>query len=116
MIEIVKGEYTNIPDVEFNKLIIEDVNLTSYDMIAKLNDNEMYYSTLLKKVHKNCKRAYPFWKPCKNCGAIFPTYTKEQALRSKACSVSCTRKLIGIKKHTKGIKHLAMTYQMQVVC
>lgn len=60
-------------------------------IVAWLNETELTASKSLGILHKNAKRAYPFWKICTGCSTIYPCMTKEQVARNKTCGPSCAR-------------------------
>jgi len=49
-------------------------------------------------LHKNAKRAYPFWKTCKVCSGIFPCLTREQVSRNLTCGSECKGALLSQSK------------------
>lgn len=76
---------TSIPRTKYNRII---QTKSSPETIASLLNvaEEKYLPT---RKHLNSKRVYPFWKVCQTCRKLYPTHTKEQALRNKTCSHAC---------------------------
>ena len=66
-----------------------------------MNEVEWSNSLSQNKLHRNAKRAYPYWKVCKVCSTVYPCLTREQATRSKTCSKECAAKAVSLapRKH-----------------
>ena len=82
---------TAIPPITFDQII--QTKSSPEIIVALLNEAENLYSK--KPKHFNSRRAYPFWKTCKNCFNPFPCLTKEQSSRNRSCSKDCANQLIG---------------------
>lgn len=59
------------------------------DIASWLNEQESTASRSLGTLHKNARRAYPWWKVCTICLAVFPTLNRYQANRNKTCGPAC---------------------------
>lgn len=76
------------------RIFAYDKNTDTYVLELPEKWNE-YNISLLKPLHKNAKRTYPFWKVCQNCQSPYQTFTKEQAVRSKSCCQKCNHIITG---------------------
>jgi hypothetical protein len=72
---------------------LEQTNLSPTDIVAWLNATERGRLSERGKLHKNAKRAYPFWKICGVCSTVFPCATREQAKRNRTCGKVCRASL-----------------------
>lgn len=69
---------------------------------SSLNMMELTASRALGTLHKNAKRAYPFWRTCQVCSTIYPCMTREQATRNKTCGPKCSA--LSTAKGKAGVK------------
>lgn len=83
---------TTIPRTEFSR-ILRTKSLPE-TIAASLNAAELSSSRSRNALHKNARRAYPFWKVCEGCQSLFPTMTKEQATRNRFCGPACRAKAL----------------------
>lgn len=82
---------TTIPPTQFNQII--QTSSCPETIAASLNEAEWNNSSSQNILHKNAKRAYPYWKVCTVCSTVYPCLTKEQATRNKTCSKECSAEI-----------------------
>jgi hypothetical protein len=99
-------------DSQYNEIM--ELNIEPFEKVALLNSLGL---ELIKKKPRNNK-ALPYWKVCNSCNNTYMVTTRFQAVRSKSCSVACTRKLISVgNSKRKPIEQLKASVDVQcVVC
>lgn len=97
-------------------LEMELTNSSPEATAASLNEMETCAAQRLKKLHKNTKYVYPFWKVCQVCCAVFPCLDRYQAERKRTCSSACAAHAISKSKRALPVKPIATRKGQYVEC